>query len=453
MQAQLLMVRKCLNNSVNHLLRTLPPEVTVHHLVDPFNAIVKTTIETILEVELTPLQWGQMRLSVHEGGHGLGIHSMTPYAAYAASFYAAYPVLYASCPSVAVNLSTAVALPLEPAPYPVQDFVQSIAVLGYKDYNCVEFLGMEPSTSGKLQSKLMVSHREASRLSHIASLEATGDPIAVAFYHSNATVEGSAFIDAKAKSACLMMSNASMMLAVKRRYHIRVCPDNLRCTCKGKPLICPDGLHILNKCGKGPERIQAHDGLVDVVSVCGKYCGLRSDKEIKGALQAVDPDNRERPDGQICGLSIHPKLVYDVKVTETITSNLTMAQARITDRAVKTGEAEKNRKYKDKVAAEGGLFIPLSISTAGGFGAGFKTVFDLLIKHAAEYRSIPSAVLRIYWLRRISVSLQNGMANCFYKHVGRANTPAFYDESMGQGVVIEQAYDGPVSVSNRRRRG
>ena len=84
--------------------------------------------------------------------------------------------------------------------------------------------------------------------------------------------------------------------------------------------------------------------------------------------------------------------------------------------------------YKDKVAAEGGLFIP-------GFGTGFKTVFDLLIKHAAEYRSIPSAVLRIYWLRRISVSLQNGMANCFYKHVGRANTPAFYDESMGQGVL------------------
>jgi hypothetical protein len=38
-----------------------------------------------------------------------------------------------------------------------------------------------------------------------------------------------------------------------------------------------------------------------------------------------------------------------------------MAQARIKDRAVKTDESEKNVKFKAKVAAEGALFIPLSI--------------------------------------------------------------------------------------------
>jgi hypothetical protein len=51
----------------------------------------------------------------------------------------------------------------------------------------------------------------------------------------------------------------------------------------------------------------------------------------------------------------------------------------------------------------------------------------------------------------VSVSLQNGMANCFYKHVGRANTPSFYDECLGQGVVLAQSHVGSVSVSNRRR--
>jgi hypothetical protein len=167
----------------------------------------------------------------------------------------------------------------------------------------------------------------------------------------------------------------------------------------------------------------------------------------------IEPDNRERPDGQIGGLSIHPKLVFDVKVTETITSHLTMAQARRPDRAVKKGEDEKNRKFKDKVAGEGGLFFPLSISSAGGIGPGFTKVVELLVKQASEYRSIPAAAVRIYWLRRISVALQNGMANCFYKHVGRASTPAFYDESLGQGVVLGQAYEGAISVSNRRGLG
>jgi hypothetical protein len=70
----------------------------------------------------------------------------------------------------------------------------------------------------------------------------------------------------------------------------------------------------------------------------GRYAGWRCEAEINGLLRNVDPDHRKRPDGLICGLSIHPKLVFhDVKVTETITSNsnLTMAQARIRDRAIK----------------------------------------------------------------------------------------------------------------------
>jgi hypothetical protein len=350
-----------------------------------------------------------------------------------------------------VDLSTAAAASeLVPIPHTVTDFVQAVSELGYKNKNCVEFLGMEPNTCGKLQSKLMVQHREASRLSVIADLEATGDPIALAFYHSNATVEGSAFIDAKAKSACLKMSNQDMMLAVKRRYHVDVCPENMHCTCKGKPVICPDGIHIINKCPKGQERTQNHDGVTNTVIALAKYSGCRAASEIRGTFHRIDPDDEERPDGQICGLSIHPKLVFDVKVTETITSHLTMAQAKIPDRAVKTGEAQKNLKFKDKVAAEGGLFFPLSISTAGGIGQSFKTVFEALIKQAAEYRCIHPAALRTYWLRRLSVSLQSGVANCFYKHVGRANTPSFYDESLGQGVVLEQAYSGSVAVSSRR---
>jgi hypothetical protein len=74
-------------------------------------------------------------------------------------------------------------------------------------------------------------------------------------------------------------------------------------------------------------------------------------------------------------------------------------------------------------------------------GCGFKRVFDLLVKHAAEYPSIPPGALRTYWLRRVLVSLQ----------YGRANTPSFYDECLGQGVVLAQSHVGSVSVSNRRR--
>jgi hypothetical protein len=96
-----------------------------------------------------------------------------------------------------------------------------------------------------------VRHKEASRLAHIAYLEATGEPTLVAFYHSNATAEGSAFLEAKPKPYSLKMSNASNMLALKRRLRFAVCADNMCCNCKGWPAICADGLNILHKCVKG----------------------------------------------------------------------------------------------------------------------------------------------------------------------------------------------------------
>jgi hypothetical protein len=57
-------------------------------------------------------------------------------------------------------------------------------------------------------------------------------------------------------------------------------------------------------------------------------------------------------------------------------------------------------------------------------------------------------LLHYYNVRRVLFYV---MANCFYKHVGRANTPSFYDECLGQGVVLAQSHVGSVSVPNRRR--
>jgi hypothetical protein len=91
-----------------------------------------------------------MCLGLAEGGLGIGIHPMTPYAAYAASFYSAYPFIYANTPSAADDIAQAAAMPLHPAPYPVSDFVKAVTVLGHKDFNCVQFLGMEPSTNGSV---------------------------------------------------------------------------------------------------------------------------------------------------------------------------------------------------------------------------------------------------------------------------------------------------------------
>jgi hypothetical protein len=87
----------------------------------------------------------------------------------------------------------------------------------------------------------------------------------------------------------------------------------------------------------------------------------------------------------------------------------------------------------------------LPISAAGDIGGGFKRVFDLLsivLFHLGHFALIGFiACLSCYRMVWPTV----------FKHVGRANTPSFYDECLDQGVVLAQSHVGSVSVSNRRR--
>jgi hypothetical protein len=69
-----------------------------------------------------------------------------------------------------------------------------------------------------------------------------------------------------------------------------------------------------------------------------------------------------------------------------------------------------------------------------------QAVFGDLVKQSADYNNIPAAALTHYWLRRFSVTLHNALADSFFKHLGRANTRAFRDESRDAGVIIEQSY-------------
>jgi hypothetical protein len=73
-QELLALMRKYLNNKVNHLLRTI--SITSVHLVPQFNVILKSTLESFMDIQLQ-----QVMLPIDSGGLG-----------FAASFFvAAYP--------------------------------------------------------------------------------------------------------------------------------------------------------------------------------------------------------------------------------------------------------------------------------------------------------------------------------------------------------------------------
>ena len=99
-----------------------------------------------------------------------------------------------------------------------------------------------------------------------------------------------------------------------------------------------------------------------------------------------------------------------------------MAEAKRLNRAVLQGEYEKDRHFRAPVMAQGKVFVPASFSTSGGYGPKFKQFFTDLVKHSAEFNSIPAAALTHYWHRRFSVTLHNAVANNFFKHLMKVET-------------------------------
>ena len=67
-QIKFLLLTQCFNTKVNHLLRTVPPSLTIKHLLKPFNKILRNIVTSIRDVhDITENQWQQsvLRWSQH----------------------------------------------------------------------------------------------------------------------------------------------------------------------------------------------------------------------------------------------------------------------------------------------------------------------------------------------------------------------------------------------------
>ena len=73
-----LLLHHCFSKKVNHLLRTLPLDVSQAHIIAPFNDVLKKIVLAILNSsELEPITWQQINLRIDSGGLGISIDART----------------------------------------------------------------------------------------------------------------------------------------------------------------------------------------------------------------------------------------------------------------------------------------------------------------------------------------------------------------------------------------
>ena len=288
----------------------------------------------------------------------------------------------------------------------------------------------------------MIPRREARRrqVEEVIALDSKMQTI----YESGKSPEARAWLDAIPKTPAISMPGAEFRTALRNRCLVPH-PQLLaieKCAC-GRPMDRL-GIHA-QKCSKSKElTIQTHDRVVRTLEEMIHSCGVSCKVEVTGIFQNVAPSNQQRMD-----LVVHdpgrPDRLYDIVITNAVTraiedgtstrANLSQTQER---------ERAKERKYSAAAAASGMTFKGVALEVQGNWGNDFKQVFRHFITLGAANSGISFPILANYWRRRISMSLQKGIANAINTRANRLATNSLTSikdagESAVPGVIEEQA--------------
>jgi hypothetical protein len=213
--------------------------------------------------------------------------------------------------------------------------------------------------------------------------------------------------------------------------------SNLVCTCHQHSAIDKYGDH-LSVCKRGQEVNQLHSSVIrDIVALC-RHSGLQVRLEPTSLHGALDSDKKIRPDIEIIGL--HPTPIFgDVGICYSIPSLLSPSQARIRGRLAEEYAKRKIRKYSPHAHQLNSTFIPFIFESKGYWHPAFKTFFDEVIIRNHQISKAPIDVLKTYWTRRISATLQRTSARGIISKTKRLNAPGFSDEANFSLAILNQA--------------
>ena len=429
-QSAFLLLKYSFSKKIQHLLRTIPPPITVLHLINPFNDLLRNLLATILNLNhLTDVQFQQSTLDVADGGLGLGDFEFTSHSAFAASFIESFPAIEEKIASI----KAVIASPNQPQH--ISAYVEAINFIRCDGYDPLTILTLADSKSEKLQKLFTSPFKTLLRQKFMQIIE--NSAISTARVLSCATPEAGAFILTIPKTPKMFTTPSIFRTMILRRLGCDL-PQlrPIQCICSSHPKIDLLGTHLI-ACKHGGQRHQTHDFMVHEISSCVKACGLYSKMERTNFFRSVSADNGKRPDLEVRGFD--RGILGDVIITSPLSSQLTIQNASISGRAAAAAERVKNAKFQEDSSAANMLFLPFAFETYGRWGDSFSKFFIKLMTHGSAYTGIDQGTLTNYWRRRISMTLQKSIAAGILERMGKLNSSPQHDESNWASAVVDQS--------------
>ena len=366
-----------------HTLRASP--CNGHPALDKFDGLLRTSISSITNTDLTDTQWIQASLPVRRGGLGIRrVSSLAPSAflASAASTQDLQARILSGC-HVTVDSAFDRVLAEWSALYNQTGILVPVGRDAAK-----QRAWDEPCTTADA-SKVMASQPDRHSQARLLALSAphSGD-----------------WLHALPISSCgLRLDDEAVRVAVGLRLGAKLCQPH-RCPCGAN--VQPEGTHGL-ACKRSAGRTARHHNLNDLVCRALIRAGVPSIKEPVGLLRS----DGKRPDG----LTQIPWqggrcMTWDVTVTDSLADSYLTSTSVTAGAAAEGAASRKELKYQALAATH--CFMPLAFETLGPINSKGIEFFTELGRRLSEVTGDSRETSFLF--QRISIVIQRFNSICFH---------------------------------------
>jgi hypothetical protein len=196
-----------------------------------------------------------------------------------------------------------------------------------------------------------------------------------------------------------------------------------------------DTAHITNCKDKNGLNLRTHDQLVQEMAALSKFAGKAISTTFPPPflnLMSNDSESGKAIKGDIMMYSAgKAQVMLDAMITSPITLEVKRGKKVEPLAAARAGEKLKENKYRDQCDLIQIRFVPLVVEIYGAWGQKFQEFFNNMISAAAEYNTIDNSYVKNYWMKRISMAIQKGLANAVNTRIYslRAGGEALRDDS------------------------
>ena len=377
----LFLLKNCFSiPKLSYTLRSAP--CYTHQLLSEYDDTIRSTLQSILNIQLSDDAWEQATLPIANGGIGIRRATMIALPAFLSSVVGSHTLVQQLLPGRLQHMSGS------------NDPSFSAAVREW--CTLVESAPVQPPnfTAQKDWDQPMVKAQEVKVMSAAPDQTSKARLIAAASLHSGA------FLQARPCSALgTRLDSSSLRIAVALRLGAPVCAPHF-CVCGAA--VDSSGSHGLS-CRKSAGRLSRHSAVNDLIKRSLSSAEIPCRLEPPSLLR----DDNKRPDG----LSLSPWsngrcLVWDFTCPDTLApSHLNLA---VSGPGLVACEAEDHKRLKYSSLSAAYCFIPVAVETLGALGDEAANFLRQLGRRIATVTGEQRATE--FLLQRLSVAIQRGNA-------------------------------------------